>query len=87
MSSWEFERRLDFVEDQLIEFGRVSRPVLCRYFDLSPGHAGRAITAYCELNPLVMYDSRMKAFRWKDPAKPRPVRGSTPSRRAAWGLF
>lgn len=88
MSSWESERRLDFIEDRLIANGRFNRAELVEHFGTSIPQSSVDLRRYCEQNPRVVYDRNMKAYRWTDDGKsPTPVRGSTPARRKAWSTF
>ena len=87
MSKWESRRRLDFIEDQLAEHGIVTRRTVADFFGVSHGIAGEDIMAYRKANKSVVYDARLKAFRWKDPAAPRLVRGSSTVRRAIWSIL
>lgn len=88
MSRWEAERRLDFIEDRLIEAGRINRQDICDYFGITISQASKDLGRYCALNKRVMYDLNLKAYRWREEAKaPKPLRASTTARRAVWGVF
>ena len=85
MSRWEAERRLDFIEDMLVENGRVNRLDLMVKFGVSSPQASIDLSRYAEANPSVVYDRTLKTYRWKD--RPAPTRGSTPQRRKVWSVL
>lgn len=88
MSRWEAERRLDFIEDRLIDLGRINRQDICDYFGITISQASKDLGRYCEQNKRVMYDLHLKAYRWRDEAKaPKPARASTTVRRLVWPIF
>jgi hypothetical protein len=88
MANWEANRRLDYIEDRLIEDGRVNRSTVIHYFGISAPQATVDFARYCEQNPRVAYNPVMKCYSWIDGTKaPVIVRGSTPARRKVWAMF
>lgn len=83
--NWAAERRLDFIEDQLVRRRRINRADLERFFGVSTPKASQDINAYLALNSNVQYDKREKTY--VPTAGFMPVRHSSADRRNAWAVW
>ncbi|MFC0305222.1 hypothetical protein ACFSTI_20505 [Rhizorhabdus histidinilytica] len=83
--TWFTERRLDWIEDRLFDYGRLNRDNLIQYFGISMPQASMDIQAYLALNADVIYDKRAKHYCQGPDFK--PVRGSTALRRRTWDAW
>jgi hypothetical protein len=85
--SWALDRRLDFIDDQLVNPGQLRRQTLCAYFGVSLQQASVDLGEFQSRHPGAMrYDASRK--RYVPVAAPyASVRGSIPARRIAWWAF
>lgn len=84
-NAWFLERRLDYIEDMLIQQRSLSTQQVIDYFGVSPRQVGEDIKAYRRTQPHMRWSTTYVAYVRLPEFK--PVRGSTLKRRQAWTLW
>jgi hypothetical protein len=86
-NSWFAERRLDWIDDQLLGGLRIRREDMARYFAITPQCAGNDLARFTRLYPEALWYDRTYRVFLAAATFYESRRGSTDERRQAWSTW